>query len=132
MKFIKIFIFILLLNFSQNNILGSNEEWVVSDIRISGLQRVSAGSIFNVMPISIGDSVDVYELQMAAKTIFKTGFSESKIGPHSPGLRRAQLAAGQGVALILLQTVAVQKPAVATATLSKCKCSAALQWQRSR
>ena len=81
MKFIKIFIFILLLNFSQNNILGSNEEWVVSDIRISGLQRVSAGSIFNVMPISIGDSVDVYELQMAAKTIFKTGqFDDIQLG----------------------------------------------------
>tara|TARA_B100000963_G_scaffold271966_1_gene240162 strand:- start:2752 stop:5157 length:2406 start_codon:yes stop_codon:yes gene_type:complete len=81
MKFIKIFIFILLLNFSQNNILGSSEEWVVSDIRISGLQRVSAGSIFNVMPISIGDSVDVYELQMAAKTIFKTGqFDDIQLG----------------------------------------------------
>tara|TARA_B100001057_G_scaffold414757_1_gene431963 strand:+ start:2663 stop:5068 length:2406 start_codon:yes stop_codon:yes gene_type:complete len=81
MKFIKIFIFILLLNFSQNNILGSSEEWVVSDIRISGLQRVSAGSIFNVMPISIGDSVDVYELQVAAKTIFKTGqFDDIQLG----------------------------------------------------
>ena len=51
----------------------SEEEWVVSDIRISGLQRVSAGSIFNVMPIAVGDTVDTFELQDTAKTIFKTG-----------------------------------------------------------
>ena len=59
----------------------SEEEWVVSDIRISGLQRVSAGSIFNIMPIAVGDSVDTFELQDTAKTIFKTGqFDDIEIG----------------------------------------------------
>ena len=59
----------------------SEEEWVVSDIRISGLQRVSAGSIFNVMPIAVGDTVDTFELQDTAKTIFKTGqFDDIEIG----------------------------------------------------
>ncbi len=59
----------------------SEEEWVVSDIRISGLQRVSAGSIFNVMPIAVGDIVDTFELQSTAKTIFKTGqFDDIEIG----------------------------------------------------
>ena len=51
--------------------ISSEEEWVVSDIRISGLQRVSAGSIFNIMPIAVGDTVDTFELQDTAKTIFK-------------------------------------------------------------
>ena len=61
--------------------IHAEEEWVVSDIRISGLQRVSAGSIFNVMPIAVGDTVDTFELQDTAKTIFKTGqFDDIEIG----------------------------------------------------
>tara|TARA_B100000579_G_scaffold436568_1_gene462911 strand:+ start:42 stop:2405 length:2364 start_codon:yes stop_codon:yes gene_type:complete len=61
--------------------ISSEEEWVVNDIRISGLQRVSAGSIFNVMPIAVGDIVDTFELQDTAKTIFKTGqFDDIEIG----------------------------------------------------
>jgi len=61
--------------------ISSEEEWVVNDIRISGLQRVSAGSIFNVMPVAVGDTVDTFELQETAKTIFKTGqFDDIEIG----------------------------------------------------
>ena len=61
--------------------ISSEEEWVVSDIRISGLQRVSAGSIFNVMPIAVGDTVDSFDLQDTAKTIFRTGqFDDIQIG----------------------------------------------------
>ena len=61
--------------------ISSEEEWVVNDIRISGLQRVSAGSIFNVMPVSVGDTVDIFDLQDTAKTIFKTGqFDDIEIG----------------------------------------------------
>ena len=59
----------------------SEEEWVVSDIRIRGLQRVSAGSVFNVMPIAVGDTVDTFDLQDTAKTIFKTGqFDDIQLG----------------------------------------------------
>ena len=61
--------------------ISSEEEWVVNDIRISGLQRVSAGSVFNVMPIAVGDTVDMFDLQNTAKTIFKTGqFDDIQIG----------------------------------------------------
>tara|TARA_Y100001970_G_scaffold290274_1_gene423467 strand:- start:123427 stop:125847 length:2421 start_codon:yes stop_codon:yes gene_type:complete len=59
----------------------SSEEWVVQDIRISGLQRVSAGSVFNIMPISVGDNVDSYDLQDTAKSIFGTGqFDDIQLG----------------------------------------------------
>ena len=75
--FLAIFALIALFPFS----ISSEEEWVVNDIRISGLQRVSAGSIFNVMPIAVGDTVDTFELQDTAKTIFKTGqFDDIEIG----------------------------------------------------
>jgi len=69
------------LGFLQVQHISSDEEWVVNDIRITGLQRVSAGSVFNVMPIAVGDTVDVYELQTTAKTIFKTGqFDDIQLG----------------------------------------------------
>jgi len=43
-------------------IISSNlfafESFIVSDIRIVGLQRVSTGSIFNVIPVSVGDEIN--------------------------------------------------------------------------
>ena len=77
----RIFIIVLLICTFQTQKISSEESWVVNDIRISGLQRVSAGSVFNVMPIAIGDTVNVYELQTTARTIFKTGqFDDIQLG----------------------------------------------------
>jgi len=75
----------LLGTFSLN--LFSDDEWVVSDIRISGLQRVSAGSIFSVMPISVGDLVDEYELINISKSLFSTGqFNDIQLGKEGDTL----------------------------------------------
>ena len=64
-----------------SNIFSSEEDWVVNDIRLSGLQRVSAGSVFNVMPIAVGDTVNLYDLQTTVKEIFKTGqFDDIQLG----------------------------------------------------
>ena len=71
----------LILFFSGEIIKGEDESWYVSDIRISGLQRVSAGSVFAEMPISVGDRVSDFELQIMAKSLFKTGqFDDIQIG----------------------------------------------------
>ena len=65
----------------SQNINSADEKWLVEDIRISGLQRVSAGSIFNVLPLAVGDNVDAYDLQNAAKVVFKTGqFDDIQVG----------------------------------------------------
>ena len=78
---LKLILIVISLVFIQIQTISSNEEWVVNDIRITGLQRVSAGSVFNVMPIAVGDNVDVYDLQTTAKTIFKTGqFDDIQLG----------------------------------------------------
>ncbi len=50
------------------------ERFTVTDIRVNGLQRVSAGTIFSVLPISVGDDVEEKQLAQAARTLFKTGF----------------------------------------------------------
>ena len=69
------------MNINIQSLYGAEEAWVVSDIRLSGLQRVSAGSVFAEMPITIGDDIDVYDLQIVAKTLFKTGqFDDVQIG----------------------------------------------------
>ena len=46
----------------------------VSDIRIEGLQRVSVGTVFSALPISVGDSVDQLSIRDASRSVFSTGF----------------------------------------------------------
>lgn len=46
----------------------------VADIRIEGLQRVSAGTVFASLPISVGDVIDQSSIIDASRSIFKTGF----------------------------------------------------------
>ena len=82
-KYFKIFLaFSMFFVFSiHSKPLIADDGWVVNDIRISGLQRVSAGSVFNVMPIAVGDRVDTYDLQITTKEIFKTGqFDDIQLG----------------------------------------------------
>ena len=38
--------------------LQEKDSWIIDDIRISGLQRVSAGSVFAVMPVGLGEEID--------------------------------------------------------------------------
>ena len=65
----------------SQSVSSADEKWLVEDIRISGLQRVSAGSIFNVLPVAVGDNVDSFDLQNAAKVVFKTGqFDDIQVG----------------------------------------------------
>ena len=48
------------------------EEFLVSDIRIIGLQRVSTGSIFNVIPISVGDRIDARKSSDITRSLLPT------------------------------------------------------------
>ena len=50
------------------------ESFTISDIRVTGLQRVSAGSVFGALPLNVGDKVDDQSLVDATRTLFKTGF----------------------------------------------------------
>ena len=69
---------LVLLTFSG---LSISSTWVIEDIRISGLQRVSAGSIFAEIPYSIGDSIGQDEIVELSKAIFSTGqFDDINIG----------------------------------------------------
>src|SRR3569833_2234267 len=40
----------------------------IQDIRVEGLQRIEVGTVFNYLPVNVGDPLD------AARALFKTGF----------------------------------------------------------
>ena len=50
----------------------SFDEFIVSDIRIVGLQRVSTGSIFNIIPITVGDKIDLRRSTDITRSLFST------------------------------------------------------------
>lgn len=50
------------------------ETFRIEDIRIDGLQRVSAKTVFAVLPIKINTDVTTLEMQDAVREIFRTGF----------------------------------------------------------
>ena len=50
------------------------ESFTISDIRVTGLQRVSAGSVFGALPLNVGAKADDRALVDATRELFKTGF----------------------------------------------------------
>jgi len=48
--------------------------FTVGDIRVEGLQRISEGTIYNYLPVNIGDRLDQRRIQEAIRALFGTGF----------------------------------------------------------
>lgn len=55
--------------------------FVVSDIRVQGLQRVSPGTVFGLLPVNVGDRLDEYTGREIIRALFASGFfSDIAIG----------------------------------------------------
>jgi outer membrane protein insertion porin family len=50
------------------------DPFVVKDIRVEGLQRTEAGTVFNYLPVKVGDVFDEAQAAEAIRTLFGTGF----------------------------------------------------------
>jgi len=50
------------------------EPFVVKDIRVEGVQRTDAGTVFNYLPIKVGDRVDNERASEAVKALYATSF----------------------------------------------------------
>ena len=50
------------------------EPFVVKDIRVEGLQRITAGTVFNYLPVKVGDTLTDKKSEDAVRDLFKTGF----------------------------------------------------------
>src|ERR1700675_876761 len=50
------------------------EPFTVKDIRVEGVQRTDAGTVFNYLPIKVGDRIDDEKASAAVKALYATGF----------------------------------------------------------
>ncbi len=50
------------------------DPFVVEDIRVEGIQRTDAGTVFTYLPVKVGDTMDNERASEAIKALFKTGF----------------------------------------------------------
>lgn len=52
----------------------ADNSFIVKKIEIVGLQRISDGTVYDYLPINIGDRVDGVRVQEAIRALYKTGF----------------------------------------------------------
>jgi outer membrane protein insertion porin family len=58
----------------------------VDDIRIEGLQRVSAGTVFAALPVSVGDLVDEAAIRSSTRSLFRTGYFSDVVMARENGV----------------------------------------------
>jgi len=68
------------------------EPFTVRDIRVEGVQRTDAGTVFNYLPIKVGDRVDDEKASAAVKALYATGF-----------FRDVRLEVESGVLVVIVQ-----------------------------
>jgi len=52
----------------------SFEPFIVKDIRVEGLQRTEAGTVFSYLPVKVGESMTQEKAQTALRALYATGF----------------------------------------------------------
>ena len=97
---------------------STGSRMIVADIRIDGLQRIGAGTVFTYLPIERGDTIDAAQIGEAMRALYKTGFFEDiRIDRENAGAAGAETdsAAPDNAILVIRVT---ERPAINTLTLS--------------
>ena len=50
------------------------DPFTITDIRVEGIERLDAGTVFNYLPLKVGDEVNDEETRISIKELFSTGF----------------------------------------------------------
>jgi len=50
------------------------DSFIVENIQVNGLQRISAGTVYNYLPVTVGENFAFNKAGSAIKALFKTGF----------------------------------------------------------
>ena len=74
------------------------EPFVVKDIRVEGIQRTEAGTVFGYLPVKVGETLTDEKAAQAIKTLFATGF-----------FRDVRIEIENGVMVVMVQ----ERPAIA-------------------
>jgi len=86
--------------------LFAEEPFVVKDIRVEGIQRTEAGTVFSYLPVKVGDVMTDEKTAAAIKALYATGF-----------FRDVRLEARDGVVIVTVE----ERPSIATITLNGIK-----------
>ncbi|MGR8941743.1 MAG: outer membrane protein assembly factor BamA [Gammaproteobacteria bacterium] len=65
-------LFLLFLLLSRT--VAADEEFIVGDIKVKGLQRISPGTVYNYLPVNVGEKFSLDNAGPAIKALFQTGF----------------------------------------------------------
>ena len=82
------------------------EPFQVKDIRVEGIQRTEAGTVFSYLPIRIGDTLNTERATAAVKALYATGF-----------FRNVRLEAEGDVLVVLIE----ERPAIAQVEITGSK-----------
>ena len=52
----------------------AEETFRVADIRLQGLQRISSGTVFNLLPLTVGDTLDEVGVRQLMRLLFRSGY----------------------------------------------------------
>jgi len=70
----KRWLIILAVLLSVSTSVHAFERFIVSDIKLEGLERIADGTLLNYLPIHVGDPVDDQQAAYALRELYKTGF----------------------------------------------------------
>ena len=82
------------------------DPFVVRDIRVEGIQRTEAGTVFSYLPVKVGDTLTDDKTAAAIKALYATGF-----------FKDVRLEAQDGVLIVTVE----ERPSIAKVTLSGTK-----------
>jgi outer membrane protein insertion porin family len=74
LKGVGLFLASLLLLMSASLAHADDQTFVVKKIQLVGLQRISDGTVYDYLPVNIGDTMDPAHVQQAIRALYKTGF----------------------------------------------------------
>ena len=52
----------------------ADEDFIVKDIKIEGLQKISEGALLNYLPVNIGDTIDDLKVKESIRSVYSSGF----------------------------------------------------------
>ena len=62
------------LGLTSASLAWAADPFVIKDIRVEGLQRTEPGTVFNYLPVKVGDTFNDQKANEAIKALFATGF----------------------------------------------------------
>jgi len=82
------------------------EPFTVKDIRVEGVQRTEAGTVFSYLPVKVGDTMNDQQAAAAIRALYATGF-----------FKDVRLEVEQGVLIVLVR----ERPSIASIELNGIK-----------